>query len=188
MSSKDMSQLRVIERTKQWVQTAVVGLGLCPFAAALVFKGNIRYTVCWSESEEDWLEQMLEELAHLQSVESEVCETTLMMAPNVLADFAHFNLFLQSAHQTLKRKGYAGQFQIAHFHPQYCFYGVPPLDPSNNTNKAPYPTLHLLRESALDQAATMTLDIQSLLKRNQDKLTELGHEGFAELAKAWSTS
>jgi hypothetical protein len=92
---------------------------------------------------------------------------------------------LNTANQTLKRRGFVGEFQLAHFHPQYCFRGVAPEDASNNTNKAPYPTLHLLRESSLDLAFEKGLDVDSIVERNQEKVRALGLNGFAELAKRW---
>ncbi len=182
----DLPTQEVIERTKIWAREAVMGLGLCPFAAPVFLNDKIRYTVCWSESEEDWLQALIEELEHLRQTDHEACETTLMMAPKLLADFDYFNLFVQSANQTLKRRGFVGEFQLAHFHPQYCFKGVAVEDPSNNTNKAPYPTLHLLREHSLDQALASGIDVDSIVQRNQDKFTRLGEEGFAELAKRWA--
>jgi hypothetical protein len=185
MVHENLPSHEVIERTQKWVQAAVVGLGLCPFAAPVVLKDKIRFVVCWGESEEDWLEQLMQELEHLQASDVERCETTLMMAPLMLADFDHFNLFLHSANKMIKRRGLAREFQLAHFHPHYCFKGAAPQDPSNNTNKAPYPTLHLLRQSSLERASEMGFEVEDLLRRNQDKLTELGGEGFAELAKAW---
>ena len=186
MQIADPQTQEVIDRTQRWVKEAVVGLGLCPFAAPVVLSQKIRYSVFWSESEEDWLEQLVLELEHLQQIGVESCETTLMMAPHLLADFDLFNLFLNTANQTLKRRGFVGEFQIAHFHPKYCFRGVAPEDASNNTNKAPYPTLHLLREHSLDQALASGIDVDSIVQRNQDKLTRLGEEGFAELAKRWA--
>ena len=136
---------RALAETRAWVERAVIGLNLCPFARAVEAKGRIRYVHCESADPEALLERLREEMRRLAAADPASHETTLIVHPHVLEDFLDYNDFLDRAEDELDALGYAGTLQIASFHPNYQFAGTAPDDPGNATNRSPYPTLHLLR-------------------------------------------
>ena len=171
----------VIEDTQHWLMQAVVGLNLCPFAKAVVVKQRVRYAVCLSTDPADVLQMLRHELAHLRDTDPETLDTTLIMAPFALPDFFDFNQFLDDCDAVLLDLDLDGELQIADFHPHYQFAGVDADDISHHTNRAPYPTLHLLRESSIDQAVAAYPDAAMIFERNIAALEALGLEGWQRL-------
>ncbi len=167
--------------TIAWLERAVIGLNLCPFAKAVHAKGQIHYAVCTDTDPQQLLAQLTIELYDLQAQAASVRETTVLIATSCLQDFITYNDFLQKANKTLRKLGFEGVFQIASFHPQYQFSGVPEDDISNFTNRSPYPLLHLLREASLDRAITAFPDAADIFETNIRTLTTLGHEGWLAL-------
>ncbi|GAA4340454.1 DUF1415 domain-containing protein [Pigmentiphaga soli] len=171
----------VIEATRLWLERAVIGLNLCPFAKAVHARQQIRYVVSAARSEEELLADLEAELRHLAAVSPEEVDTTLLVHPWVLQDFLDYNDFLDLADDAVDALGLAGELQIASFHPDYQFAGTGPDDIENYSNRAPYPILHLLREASVDKAVAAFPEAEQIYQRNIETLRALGHEGWARL-------
>ncbi len=169
---------------RRWLERAVIGLNLCPFAKAVHVKGQIHYAVYEPADDgdpADLMAALLAQAADLAALDAAVRDTTLLIAPNTLADFLDFNDFTARAERQLARAGYDGVFQLASFHPQFQFAGTEPDDLGNATNRAPYPTLHLLREDSVDRAVDAFPEAEAIFERNIDTLQALGAQGWAAL-------
>ena len=171
----------VIEDTQLWLNKAVIGLNLCPFAKAVVTKKQVRYVVCMDSEPEQVLKMLQEEMQLLINTDAAVLDTTLLIAPNLFPDFLEFNEFLFDCDSVLLSMELEGVLQIADFHPRYQFAGTEPDDISNFTNRAPYPTLHLLREESIDKAVAAFPDASLIYERNMQVLEDLGREGWEGL-------
>jgi uncharacterized protein len=169
----------VIEDTQRWLMQAVVGLNLCPFAKAVVTKNLVRYRVCLSSEPTDVLAMLRAELQHLASTDESLLDTTLLIAPYLLPDFLAFNAFLSDCDKVLLDMNLDGVLQIADFHPHYTFAGEDPQGMSHFTNRTPYPTLHLLRESSIDKAVAAYPDAALIYERNMALLEKMGRKGWA---------
>ena len=167
-----------VTATRAWVERVVIGLQLCPFAPAPALKGTIRYAMSEAETPEALLEDLAAELQRLVDAPSEQLETTVLIHPRVLQDFADFNDFLDIADEALQTMGLEGEIQIASFHPQYQFAGTGFDDIGNETNRSPYPTLHLLREESIARAVDAFGDTGSISTANLATLEKLGAEGL----------
>jgi len=170
-----------IEDTQHWLLQAVVGLNLCPFAKAVVVKDMVRYRVCASTEPADLLAMLRQELQHLAEADPEQLDTTLLIAPLALPDFLDFNDFLAECDEVLMDLELDGVLQVADFHPRYQFGGTDVDDMENFTNRSPYPTLHLLRESSIDKAVEAYPDASLIFERNIEVLNMLGHKGWQAL-------
>ena len=166
-----------IADTRRWLERAVIGLNLCPFAKAVHARDQIRYVLSDADDPRDLLEQLGEELLLLRDTPADVVDTTLLIHPQVLQDFLDYNDFLDDADALLAQLGLEGVIQIASFHPHYQFAGTEPDDIGNYTNRSPYPTLHLLREDSVARAVEAFPDPDAIVDRNQRTLAELGHAG-----------
>lgn len=166
---------------QRWLERAVIGLNLCPFAKGVQVKGQVHYVVSAATRPEDLKADLRRELLALASEDPEVRDTTLLMAPLCLQDFLDFNDFLDDADEVLAELGLEGELQIASFHPQFQFAGTKPDDITNYTNRAPYPTLHLLREASIDRAVDAFPQAETIFEQNMQTLKQLGHEGWAAL-------
>lgn len=171
----------VIAETRAWVDRAVIGLNLCPFARAVQVKNQIRYVVSDATDAEALLGTLREELRLLADAEPARVETTLLIHPRALTNFVDFNDFLDVADATLEALGYAGVVQVASFHPQYRFAGTAADDVTNATNRSPYPTLHLLREESIDRAVAAFPEARTIYERNIRTLQALGPQSWAAL-------
>lgn len=167
--------------TRQWLERAVIGLELCPFAKAVHLKNQIRYVVSAAESEETLLADLLRELRLLADADPLLIETTLLIHPWVLQDFLDYNQFLDLADAAVDELGLDGILQVASFHPCYQFADSAPDDITNFSNRAPYPTLHLLRESSVDRAVAAFPEANRIFERNIETLRRLGPAGWAAL-------
>lgn len=170
-----------IAHTRHWLMQAVIGLNLCPFAKAVVVKDMVRYQVSLTSDPEAALASLDAELQYLAAADPQVLDTTLLILPHLYPVFLDFNDFLADCDALLHERGLQGVLQIADFHPHYQFAGEAPEDMSHYTNRAPYPTLHLLRESSLDQAVASFPDAAEIFERNMARLRALGPEGWAAL-------
>lgn len=175
-----------IRATRAWVEHAVVGLNLCPFAKAPLVKGQIRYVLCETGDPRELLDELCAQMQALVAADPVEVETTLLVHPNVLGDFLDFNDFLDAADAALDELGLDGVLQIASFHPRYQFAGTEPADIANATNRAPFPTLHLLRESSVERAVMAFPEADAIVDANLRTLDELGPEGWAQLSAHWS--
>ena len=179
-----MSEHLALRRTRAWVERAVVGLNLCPFAKAPMVKGQIRYVLDETDDPRELLESLCAEMRALVDADPALVETTLLVHPNVLGDFTDFNDFLDAADAALEDLELDGVLQIASFHPQYQFAGTDADDLGNATNRSPYPTLHLLREASVDRAVAAFAQPDSIVEANLRTLESLGREGWAALQDA----
>ena len=171
----------VIAETLAWVQRAVVGLNLCPFAKAPLVKGQIRFVVCESDDPSVLLEALCAEMRSLAQADPVEVETTLLIHPSALADFDGFNDFLDLADAALEDLQLDGVLQVASFHPHYRFAGTEADDLGNATNRSPHPTLHLLREASVERAVASFPDAAAIFESNVATLAALGAEGWATL-------
>jgi len=156
----------VVEAVSRWLSDVVVGLNLCPFARKPQRAGQIRFRVSDAQDDEALLAELLAELRLLDTTPAAEIETTLVILPQYLADFADFNQFLDLAEWLLDRHDYRGIYQLATFHPHYQFAGTEPDDAENLTNRAPYPLLHLLREESVERALEKYPDPEGIPEHN----------------------
>jgi hypothetical protein len=171
----------IIAATQLWLEKAVIGLNLCPFAKAVHVKKQIRYVVSTAATPEALLEELMNELRTLQDADPEKIDTTLLIHPYVLSDFLDFNDFLDTVDIVTAEPEFNDEFQIASLHPQYQFAGTAPDDIENYTNRSPYPTLHLLREESVDRAVAAFPDADQIVDNNVATMKKLGHEGWKRL-------
>jgi len=167
--------------TRRWLERAVIGLNLCPFAKAVHVKAQVHCAVYGPAEETGLMDELLAEAKDLAALDVAVRDTTLLIAPNTLADFLDFNDFTARAERRLARAGFDGVFQLASFHPRFQFAGTDADDIGNATNRAPYPTLHLLREDSVSRAVEAFPEAEAIFERNIDTLEALGSEGWAAL-------
>ena len=179
-----MTEPDYLADTRRWLDRAVIGLNLCPFAKAVVAKEQVRFVLSDATTPEALLAELGEELALLRDTDPATTDTTLIVHPFVLQDFLDYNDFLDRAEDALDAHGYAGTLQIASFHPNYQFAGTAPDDPGNATNRSPYPTLHLLREEGVARAAEAFPEAEAIYERNIETMERLGNAGWAALRQA----
>ncbi|EGZ51366.1 DUF1415 domain-containing protein [Neisseria wadsworthii] len=176
-----LSDQTVIEHTRIWLEKAVIGLNLCPFAKAPYAKNRVRIAVSHAKHLDGFLEDLDRELQLLAETPPEETETSLLVHPGLFADFHQFNDMLDFADQAVIDNDLEGIIQIAPFHPGFMFEGTEEHDISNYTNRSPYPTLHLIREDSIAKAAEAFPDAEAIFGRNIALLEEMGHEGWEKL-------
>lgn len=167
--------------TRAWVDEAVVGLNLCPFARPVLSQDRLRLVVTPAADAEALLEALVAELRRLVGTPAERLETTLLVHPGFGHEFRVFNDFLDIADAALRALGLHGTVQIASFHPDYRFEGTAAGDVENATNRSPFPTLHLLREASIERAVASMADPSVIYRRNQQTMRTLGADGWAAL-------
>jgi len=172
-----------LAETRAWVERAVIGLQLCPFAKAPQVKGQVRYVISEAVDADALLSDLADELQLLAAAPSDGIETTLLVHPRVFADFEDHNDFLEIAEAALVALDLEGVIQIASFHPQYRFADSEPDDITNATNRSPHPTLHLLREESIERALATFADPDSIFEANIATMERLGPEGWAALRR-----
>ncbi len=172
----------IIAATRTWIERAVIGLNLCPFAKAVYVKEQIRYVVSDATTPNALRLDLERELQLLVGTPPEQIDTTLIIHPWVLTDFVTYNQFLERADAALSALELDGVIQIASFHPQYQFAGTPADDVSNNTNRSPFPMLHLLRETSVDKAVAAFPEAAEIYQRNIETMRRLGREGWENLS------
>lgn len=172
---------KIVADTRHWLETAVIGLDLCPFAKPVHEQHRIRYAVSPAETPEALLEDLIAELQALAAADPEEVETTLLIHPDVLDDFLDFNDFLGAAEAAVADLGLEGVLQVASFHPRYQFAGTEPEDVENCTNRSPWPILHLLREESVERAVAAFPDTSRIYRKNVETLRRLDHEGWRRL-------
>lgn len=173
-----------LAETQAWVRRAVIGLNLCPFAKAPETKGRVRYVLSRAESLDGLMACVFDEMQALVETEETIVETTLVVHPFVLPDFLEFNDFAGDVEDRIEAAGLEGFLQLATFHPRYRFAGTSDDDPGNATNRSPYPTLQLLRESSIDRAVIAFPDPEAIYTANIATLERLGAAGWAAIERA----
>jgi len=171
----------IVAATRHWLEVAVIGLNLCPFAKAVHVKQQIRYAVTQASSESELLAVLRDELSLLAKADANEIDTTLLIHPQALTDFIDYTAFLRQADRLLRKESHEGVLQIASFHPAYEFAGSTPDDIENCSNRSPYPMLHLLREDSIERAVAAFPDAGEIYERNIETLRSLGHTGWQRL-------
>jgi hypothetical protein len=171
-----MDDNTIITQTRQWLTDVIVGLNLCPFAKRVVLADSIRLTVSDSTTVEQLLEEFVAEIELLENTDIEQLETTLLIIPKMLTEFDEYNQFLDLIDDLLLQFNWQGVFQIASFHPRYCFAGANPDDSENLTNQSPYPILHILREDSVEKAIVHYPDVEAVSERNIKRVEELSNQ------------
>jgi uncharacterized protein len=176
-----MTDDEVLQQTRHWLEKAVIGLNLCPFAKAVYVKNQVRLVVSQARHADDLLEELDRELDLLVATPAEQIDTTLLIHPTLFDDFLDFNDFLEVAEGVLDEHGLEGVIQLASFHPQFQFDGSEPDDIGNYSNRAPFSILHLLREESVERAVAAYPDAEMIFEKNVETLERLGHEGWKAL-------
>lgn len=172
---------QIIAITHAWVDKAVIGINLCPFAKAVQVRQQIRYVVSPATTPQALYDDLCRELIFLDKTDPQQTDTTLLIHPYVLNDFLDYNAFLDVANDALEELDLAGDIQIASFHPAYQFADTAADDVSNCTNRSPYPILHLLREISIERAVDAIPEAADIYERNIAAMEALGHEGWQQL-------
>jgi hypothetical protein len=177
----DIDADEVVSATRRWLERAVIGLQLCPFAAGVYLDGRVRFHCSRQNTPEGLLEDLRAELLALQTADPRECETSLLIHPLALIDFGAFNDFLPDVDALLVDLDLEGELQVASFHPDYQFAGTEATAIENYTNRSPYPMLHLLRESSIERAVADLADPSDIYRRNIRRMQDLGAEGWRRL-------
>ena len=173
----------VLAATRRWVERAVLGLNLCPFARSPFVQQRLHFRVSHARSEDELLDDLREELLALHAADPLTRETTLLIHPGVLTEFLDYNDFLDAADAAVLALGLEGELQVASFHPDYRFADTSADAIENCTNRSPYPTLHLLRESSIERALETMVDSDDIYRRNIETLRRLGADGWLSLMR-----
>ena len=163
-----------IDATRRWIAEVVIELNLCPFARRVFEAGLVRYVVSSAVNEQGLVHDLAREMETLARTPSGDIETTLLIHPHVLTDFADYNDFLDAGDRLLAELGLRGVLQIASFHPKYQFADAAPDAAENYTNRSPYPMLHLLREDSVTAVADDEEELLAIPRRNVATLRGLG--------------
>ena len=177
----DESARQAAADIRRWVEKAVIGLNLCPFAKAVQIKGQVRYAVSDAVDEEGVLTDLEDELVLISEADPEAIDTTLLILPQALHDFYEFNDFGELSDRLLKRMRLVGDLQVATFHPDFQFADTDPDDIGNYTNRSPYPILHILREDSIDRAVESFPEAETIYEKNIETMEKLGIDGWRKL-------
>jgi uncharacterized protein len=178
----DTADDTVLADTRHWIEKAVIGLNLCPFARSVYVKNQVRIVVSRARHLDAFLDELDRELDLLQATPAEEIDTTLLVHPTLFPDFEVFNDFQNVVDDVVAEHELEGIIQVASFHPQFQFEGTTPEDVTNCTNRAPHPTLHLLREDSVERAIESDAgDAEKIVDRNLQTLRDLGAEGWKRL-------
>lgn len=176
-----MTDDEVLTKTRLWLEKAVIGLNLCPFAKAVYVKNQVRLVVSQARHADGLLEELDRELDMLAATPADEIDTTLLIHPTLFDDFLDFNDFLEIAEGVVDEHGLEGVIQLASFHPQFQFDGTEPDDIGNYTNRAPFAILHLLREESVERAVEAFPEAEAIFEQNIATLEKLGHKGWKAL-------
>ncbi len=180
-----MTESSIISATQDWLTTFVIAYNICPFAQREQQRGSIRYRIENSADMRDALQTLIDECEYLDAHPE--TETTLLIMPSGLDDFDDYLDLLTIAEQLLIDQGYEGVYQLASFHPDYCFADSADSnkpDPANYTNRSPYPMLHIIREASLERVLAHYPNPENIPERNIQLTRELGLEKLQALLAA----
>ena len=172
---------QAVEDVRRWLERAVIGLNLCPFAKSVLVKGQVHFGVTGASGAAGVLDDFASELEALLALPAQERDTTLLVIPGGLADFLDFHDLAGRAERLVRKRGLEGVVQVASFHPRFVFAGTEEDDITNFTNRAPWPTLHLLREESMDRAVAAFPDASAIYEANMDTLRRLGPDGWRAL-------
>ncbi|MBY5944339.1 DUF1415 domain-containing protein [Photobacterium rosenbergii] len=171
----------VHQQVQQWLEDVVIGLNLCPFAAKPNRNKQIQIFISEANSEDVLLEEIYQQLQKLDSTPVDELETTLVVTPHLFEDFGDYNQYLDLIDALIFQMGYQGTYQIASFHPDYCFHGTQPEDAENLTNRSPYPIFHLIREESMEKVLKHYPDPEGIPERNIERVEGLSEEEVKKL-------
>ena len=174
----------IIEQTKNWLKSVVIGLGFCPFAQREQERNRIHYCVVHDDIQL-CLESLILECERLDR--NQDIATSLLIYPDQWPEFDDFLDYLALAESLLEAQGYPGTYQLASFHPLYCFEGTTDKDPANYTNRSPYPMLHLLREDSLEVALKQHPHPEQIPQQNIQRARELGETKLKKMLEGCRT-
>jgi hypothetical protein len=177
-----MPDQQIISNTQHWLSSFVIAYNICPFARREQERNSIRYQVIAGDSIEASLETLIGECEHLDSDPG--TETTLLIFANGFSQFEDFLDLLAIAEQLMMDQGYEGIYQLASFHPDYCFADADNNDPGNYTNRSPYPMLHIIREASIEKALANYPDPAGIPERNIEITRQLGLEKLRAILSA----
>ncbi|MDH4449776.1 MAG: DUF1415 domain-containing protein [Rhodoferax sp.] len=181
LNCRSVDDACVLTATRHWVERAVIGLNLCPFAKAVYVKNLVHFSVCHASSHSDVVSALREQIVALYESDPNERDTTLLVLPYGFDSFLEFTSVVDRANRLVRKMGLDGSIQIASFHPAYQFADARADDMGNYTNRAPYPTLHLLREESIDKAVAAFPAANEIFERNIRTMERLGREGWAAL-------
>ncbi|WP_456297280.1 DUF1415 domain-containing protein [Vibrio sp. AK197] len=167
------SNQNIADTVNTWLEDVVIGLNLCPFAAKPQRNQQIRIFVSDASTDEGLLEDILTQFIDLDNIPSDKLDTTLVVVPNMLSDFYEYNLFIDWVEAIIRQQGWEGTYQVATFHPDYCFAGCQPDDPENLTNRSPYPIFHLIREASMEKVLSHYPDPEAIPENNIERVSSL---------------
>lgn len=170
-----------IADTRRWLERAVIGLNLCPFAKSVYVKNQVHIAATPADDAEGILQDFVRELDGLAALDPQERDTTLLVIPHGMQDFHTFHDLVGRAGRILRKRGLEGEIQVAHFHPRFVFADTEEDDITNCTNRAPWPILHLLRESSIDRAVAAFPDASAIYEANMESMRRLGREGWEAL-------
>ncbi|WP_217511096.1 DUF1415 domain-containing protein [Vibrio metschnikovii] len=168
-----LSPSTITEHVNQWLNDVVIGLNLCPFAAKPQRNQQIKIFVSQASREEALLQDILDQLLELDTKEAQELETTLVVIPNMLDDFMDYNFFIDWVEALIRQQDWEGIFQVATFHPDYCFAGTSPEDDENLTNRSPYPIFHLIREQSMERVLKHYPNPEAIPEINIQRVSQL---------------
>ena len=171
----------VLQDVVVWLNSVVIGLNLCPFSGKPTRENRVRFYISDAGTQEDVLTDIFSEMELLDKIPASELETTLVIIPHALEDFFDYNQCLAWAQSQLKRRGWLGVYQLASFHPDYCFAGADPQDVENLTNRSPYPIIHIIREASLEKALDFFPDVEEIPERNKEAVAALTPEQKRQL-------
>ncbi|EKO3617006.1 DUF1415 family protein [Vibrio metschnikovii] len=168
-----LSPSTITEHVNQWLNDVVIGLNLCPFAAKPQRNQQIKIFVSQASREDALLQDILDQLLELDTKEAQELETTLVVVPNMLDDFMDYNFFIDWVEALIRQQDWEGIFQVATFHPHYCFAGTCPEDDENLTNRSPYPIFHLIREQSMERVLKHYPNPEAIPEINIQRVSQL---------------
>jgi uncharacterized protein len=172
---------RPVLDTRRWLERAVIGLNLCPFAKAVLARGQVHFACAPGEDFAPVTDALVQEAQALIDLDAGKRDTTLLVVPRGFDDWFMFLELVRAGERALKLGGYQGVLQLASFHPRFVFAGSDDDDPGNRTNRSPWPLLHLLREESIERAVQAFPDPAAIYEANIRTLSALGDEGWAAL-------
>jgi hypothetical protein len=181
-----MTTQQIKQHTQAWLKSVIIHYSICPFAREVVEKNSVYYCIDESSAMAENLQTLIDEAQRLDSDEG--IATTLLIYPNNFVQFDNFLDYLELANKLLALQGYEGVYQLASFHPDYCFAGAVETDAANYTNRSPYPMLHLIREDSIVKALQFFPNPENIPLRNIELTRELGLEKMQALLAACKTS
>ncbi len=155
-----------IAHTQRWIKSVVIDCNFCPFAARVYTNQTIHYTVSELQAAKDVL-PLIQALFELLE-EDPKTETAFLILPESFRDFDDYLSLVKKADRLLVKAGYEGIYQVASFHPDYCFQDADEDDPANYTNRSPYPMLHFLREESVEKALKFFPHPETIPEKNVD--------------------